>query len=48
MPTEITEQFGKLWESSNSPPDLFAFLEQDSAASLQDKLTVVLSGQRSR
>ena len=38
MPTEMAKQFRALWESSNSPPDLFAFLEQHSGSDASDKI----------
>jgi hypothetical protein len=46
MPQDLAKQFGALWESSDSPPDLFAFLEQHSGSDATDKLAVLLQDQQ--
>ena len=48
MPTEMAKQFGALWESSDSPPDLFAFLDQHNGSDAADKLAVLLRDQQHR
>ena len=48
MDVALANQYEALYESSDSPPDVFAFLEQHPAASVQDKLAVVLSDQQRR
>ena len=45
---ELADQYAALWESSDSPPDVFAYLEQQSEASIQEKLAVLLQDQRRR
>ena len=48
MPQDLAEQFEALWESGNSPPDLFAFLEQHNGLDATDKLAVLLQDQQHR
>ena len=48
MPTELANQYGALWGSSGSPPDLFAFLEQHNGSDATDKLAVLLTDQQHR
>jgi len=48
MQTELAKQFHALWKSSISPPDVFAFLEQQSNSDTSDKLAVILTDQQHR
>ena len=48
MPQDLAKQFGALWESSDSPPDIFAFLEQHNGSDATDKLAVLLQDQQHR
>ena len=48
MNVELTEQFAALWDSGDSPPDLFSFLEQHDASADADVVAVVLLDQKRR
>ncbi len=48
MQPDLAKQFGELWESSDSPPDVFAFLELHEGSSGSDILAVLLQDQRCR
>src|SRR5436309_192984 len=48
MLVELANEFAVLWESSDSPPDVFAFLQQHSDASSPDKQSVLLYDQQRR
>ncbi len=48
MQTEMGKQFGALWETSDSPPGLLAFLEQHNGSDAADKLAVLLQDQQHR
>lgn len=48
MQTTLADQFAALWELSNSPPDVFAFLEQNADYEASQKLAVLLLDQRHR
>ncbi|MEM7316856.1 MAG: serine/threonine-protein kinase, partial [Planctomycetota bacterium] len=48
MQPEVARQFEVLWESSDSPPDVFAFLRQHSESDISEKLAIVLRDQRHR
>ena len=48
MPQDLARQFEALWESSDSPPDLFAFLEQHNGSDSSNILAVLLTDQRHR
>jgi len=45
MQAVLADQYTAMWEPNDSPPDVFVFLQQHSAASVQDKLAVLLSDQ---
>ena len=47
MPT-LADQFRALWESSNSPPDVFAFLEQNAGSEPSQQVAVLLLDQQHR
>ncbi|MCH7685359.1 MAG: serine/threonine-protein kinase, partial [Planctomycetes bacterium] len=44
----MAKQFEALWESSNSPPDVFAFLEQHNGSDATDILAILLTDQQHR
>ena len=44
----LASEFAALWESSGSPPDVFAFVQQHSDASSSEKLNVLLKDQQQR
>ena len=44
----LESEFAALWGSSDSPPDLFAFLQRHSHFSSSDKLQVLLLDQQQR
>jgi hypothetical protein len=48
MPHNLAKLFEALWASSDSPPDLFAFLEQHNGSDAADKLAVLLQDQQHR
>jgi eukaryotic-like serine/threonine-protein kinase len=48
MPTELAQQFNALWESNDSPPDPFAFLEQHNGSGSAHQLAVLLQDQQCR
>lgn len=48
MQPEIAKQFEALWESSNSPPDVFAFLQQFDSLDPSDILQILLRDQQHR
>ena len=48
MQPEVAKQFEALWESSDSPPDVFAFLQQHNGSDASDILAVLLQDQRHR
>jgi hypothetical protein len=48
MPQELAKQFGALWESSDSPPDVFAFLEQHNGSDSTGILAILLTDQHHR
>ncbi len=48
MNQRLAEKFQTLWESSNSPPDVFTFLEQNADAKPASKLEVLVCDQRNR
>ena len=48
MPQDLARQFEALWESSNSPPDLFAFLEKHNGSDATEKIDVLLRDQQHR
>jgi len=48
MTQGLAKQFEALWESNDSPPDLFAFLEQNNGSDATDKLAILLEDQRHR
>ncbi len=48
MQPEVAKQFAALWESSDSPPDVFTFLQQHQGSDAADILAVLLQDQRHR
>ena len=46
--SSIVQQFEALWESDNSPPDVFGFLGQHQEAALDDVIAVVVTDQQHR
>ncbi len=46
--SSIVQQFNALWESSDSPPDVFAFLEQHNGSANDDVLAVLRTDQNHR
>ncbi len=48
MPHELAKQFEALWESSDSPPDVFAFLEQHNGSDSTGILAILLTDQQHR
>ena len=48
MATVLARQFKSLWESSDGPPDVFAFLDQHNGSDAADKLGVLLTDQHHR
>ena len=48
MQLEVAKQFEALWESSDSPPDVFAFLQQHDRSEASDILAILLQDQRRR
>ena len=48
MPQELAIQFEALWESSDSPPDVFAFLEQHNGSDATDILAILQTDQQHR
>ena len=48
MHVGLAAKFAALWESQESPPDVFAFVQQHSQASSTDKLQVLLKDQERR
>ena len=48
MPQDLEKLFEALWESNDSPPDLFAFLDQHNGSDATDKLDVLLEDQQHR
>lgn len=44
----LAQQFEALWDSGDSPPDVFAFLEQQWESDAADKLAVLLADQNHR
>ena len=48
MQPEVAKQFEALWESGDSPPDVFAFLQQHHGSDASDILAVLLQDQRHR
>ena len=42
----LAQQYVALWESSDSPPDVFAFLEQHSGSDATEKFAVLLQDLR--
>lgn len=48
MHVALAARFAALWESSDSPPDVFAFLQENAGVSSSDKLHVLLIDQEQR
>ncbi|MDA0285200.1 MAG: serine/threonine-protein kinase, partial [Planctomycetota bacterium] len=46
--TSLHQQFEALWESSDSPPDVFSFFQQHNGAADEDVLAVLLADQNLR
>ncbi len=48
MQPEVAKQFEALWESSKTPPDVFAFVQQHNGLDASDILAILLQDQRHR
>ncbi len=48
MDTCVTKAFDSLWQSSLSPPDVFAFLRENASAEISEKLDVLARDQQRR
>jgi eukaryotic-like serine/threonine-protein kinase len=48
MDTGVAKAFDSLWQSSPSPPDVFAFLKENASAEISEKLAVLASDQERR
>ena len=48
MLTKFVQQFEALWESSDSPSDVFSFLQQHNGSSVDDAMAVLLADQKHR
>ena len=48
MPQDIAQQLEALWESSDSPPDVFEFLQQHNGTAGDEVLAVLLTDQNRR
>ncbi len=48
MMQNLSQQFGALWESSDSPPDVFSFIRHHNGAAIDDALAVLLKDQNYR
>ena len=48
MQPQVARRFDALWESSDSPPDVFAFLDQRNASDASEMIAVLLQDQQHR
>ncbi|MFK8112563.1 MAG: SUMF1/EgtB/PvdO family nonheme iron enzyme [Rubripirellula sp.] len=48
MQPKVAKRFEELWESSDSPPDVFSFLDQHQDSNAEERVAVLLADQQHR